>query len=163
MHAVPREDVAALAGELRSAGAATLADRIGAVGASAAAQAFLHTTGHASRFAAAARRNEPAAAGEVLRQWMPDLLARRGSAALAALSDQARAVLESRELAHPPPSAHPTALRAKQGLEGMAALQTRVAEMRRFEEAAAKLESRWRGNWTALGADLLRRLGMPGS
>ena len=160
IQAIPSENVVALVGQLRAAGATALADRIEALGASPAAKALRQTTERVGQFLGAVGQKRPARVGEVLRQWMPDLLAHSASAAIAELSDQARDLLESREMAAAKKSARPEALEARQSLERMAALKTRAAEMRRFEEAAAKLQPRSQEDWQAMGADLLRRFGL---
>lgn len=155
--AMPREDMTALVRELRAAGATALADRLEPLGAGPAAQAFRQAAERFARFLLVVGQKQPAAVGEVLRQWMPELIARSASMAIAQLADQARELLGSRELAAATKTTNRAALEARQNLESMAALKQQAAELRRFEESAARLDAKWKGNWDALGADLLRQ------
>jgi galactokinase len=154
------ENMVALVSQLRAAGATALADRIEALGASPAAKAWRQTTERVGQLLGAVGQDQPARVGEVLRQWMPELLTHSASAAIAELSDQSRDLLESPELAAARKSARHKVLEAQRSLERMAALKMQAAEMRRFEEAAVKLQARSQEDWQALGVDLLKRFGL---
>lgn len=151
---------ATLPGELRAVGASALADGLDALGASPAAQAFKQTSDRVSGLLNALGQNDPAAVGAVLRQWMPQLQSHSASEAIAGLADQAKRLLRAPEFIEARKSAQKEARQAQQILKQLAALEPRIADVRRFEDAAAELQSRLKGDWQAAGADLLRRLGL---
>lgn len=150
---------AALPNELRALGAGALADRIDAIGASPAAQAFRETTAHVGQFAAALNVGDAVAVGQAMRDWMPQLVGHSASRAIEQLGDQATRLLGSPALADASKRANDKAQEAKRILQQLSALRQQAADVRRFEDAATGLRALGTSEWRALGAELLRRFG----
>jgi hypothetical protein len=151
---------ATLPNELRALGAGALADQLDAIGASPAAQAFRETTAHVGRFAGALAAGDAAAAGDALRRWMPDLVGHSASRAIEQLGSQAMNLLGAPELNLAGKRARSPVHDVRRILEQLSSLRHQAADVRRFEDAACRLQALSNNDWHALGAELLRRFGV---
>jgi hypothetical protein len=142
--------------DLRSIGAGAVADQLDAIGRSPAANAFRQTVDHAAPFVAAIGSGDPAAAGDALRRWIPQLAAHAPSQAIVGLAQQAEQLLGSRALDRDDAATQ----HAKRLLEQLSALHDRAADVRRFEDAALALGPLGRAGWHAVGAALIAQLGV---
>lgn len=144
---------------LRAVGAGPLASQIEAIAASPAAQAFAQNAVPVGRLVAALGSGDAGRVGQALGHWLPVLQSNPLSQAIAGLGAQAAQALGSPELNEALRQARGLATQARDTLEQIAALRSRVGDVRRFEDALLGLGASGAPDWQAVGAELLRRLG----